>query len=41
VGYVRDQYRQRREQASEVEDPLDRTPAVPDDDLDDALPRSR
>ncbi len=31
VSYVRDQYRQRREQASEVEDPLDHPPAARDD----------
>jgi hypothetical protein len=30
VSYVRDQYRQRRERAAEVEDPLDRSPSAPE-----------
>ncbi len=41
VAYVRDQYRQRREQASEVEDPLDRSPAIPDEDSGPGTRRSR
>ena len=41
VAYVREQYRQRREQASEVEDPLDRSPAIPDEDSGPGTRRSR
>jgi thioester reductase-like protein len=42
VAYVREQYRQRREQASEVEDPLDRNPApLADEDTGAQARRSR
>ena len=42
VAYVREQYRQRREQASEVEDPLDRNPApAVDEDTGNQARRSR
>jgi thioester reductase-like protein len=39
VAYVREQYRQRRERDSEVDDPLDHTPPGPGDAPDDAGPR--
>jgi len=41
VAYVRDQYRQRHERSSEVEDPLDLSPSPSEDDADADLPRSR
>ncbi len=42
VAYVREQYRQRRERSSEVEDPLDLSPPPLEDDPSDAEPpRSR
>jgi len=41
VAYVREQYRQRREEAAEVEDPLDRSPSREDEETSPLLRRSR
>jgi thioester reductase-like protein len=41
VAYVRAQYRQRSDEAAEVEDPLDRTPATPNEETGTGTRRSR
>jgi thioester reductase-like protein len=41
VAYVRQQYRQRREEAAEVEDPLDHPSIGTEEEKDSPLPRSR